>query len=783
MGRQVGIAPVDLQALLLLQDLAGSRSCPWATGRCAAGSSWPPGRRHFPGSGCSAGTTSASPAPWAARAGGRAAAAAAHAAARHGAARHARRAPRIVSRICSVERLRSSSCMRARWPPAMWPLSCAMTPISWLGVSVRMIRPVLMKMRWPPATKALSELSWTIMISIAVGIETGRPPDRHDQGADGVLDLGVADEIESLTLLRARGTKRRQREERETEEGDDASEHGRHGSLGRLGTLGGRVNCAPWRWRACSCWQLVAEVRRTAKATRRPTPPIRPACRRAGAAFPRIVADGVRSPPCRPTKAAPPRSAATSCRAAATPPMLRSPCISPWRSPCRRRRASAPRAPASSTTTRPRPPKPSSFRRSPRPGTVDGQPFSVPSGVRAITLMHVRHGQLRWEQTVAPAERLARFGVPVSRALSRDLQAGGGAAGQRPRDAAHLRQGRGRHGDGRRYAGRRPSSPARWARSASAAAANSSRARWRAPCPSRCRRWAAACRSRRCATPCRRRGRRPPRVLWPPRGLCRAAAGGRRRGAGRLERPGAGWPDAGRFRRLLRPGRGRQQGGRGRLHPVDGPALRRARDRARHRRAAGRGDARRGSVSPVIIANPNNGEFTFAGAGGGAPTAAQATGAWRARTVEEDQPLAVLTSRRRAGRLRQRHRLPVGPAQQRRDLPQRHRSGRRRTGAARPLGAIDVGQALAPRRRGRSVHRHGRHGGRRREGGGGRHRHPSRSRPAQHARAQGRACRRPRRPRQRPHRLCRRTRHSGAARAHRAALSRGLRRRRSRPSA
>ena len=51
----------------------------------------------------------------------------------------------------------------------MWPLSCASTPISWLGVSVRMIRPVLMKIRWPPATKALSVLSWTIMISTALG--------------------------------------------------------------------------------------------------------------------------------------------------------------------------------------------------------------------------------------------------------------------------------------------------------------------------------------------------------------------------------------------------------------------------------------------------------------------------------------------------------------------------------------------------------------------------------------------------------------------------------------
>ena len=62
----------------------------------------------------------------------------------------------------------------------------------------------------------------------AVGIETGRLPDRHDHGADVVLGLGVADQIESLTLLRARGTKRRQREERQTEEGEDASEHGRH---------------------------------------------------------------------------------------------------------------------------------------------------------------------------------------------------------------------------------------------------------------------------------------------------------------------------------------------------------------------------------------------------------------------------------------------------------------------------------------------------------------------------------------------------------------------------
>ncbi len=63
------------------------------------------------------------------------------------------------------------------------------------------------------------------------------------------------------------------------------------------------------------------------------------------------------------------------------------------------------------------------------PGAIRGTQVTVPSGVRAITLMHVRHGQARWEATVAPAERLARLGVPVSRALSRDLQAGAVALG------------------------------------------------------------------------------------------------------------------------------------------------------------------------------------------------------------------------------------------------------------------------------------------------------------------------------------------------------------------
>lgn len=68
----------------------------------------------------------------------------------------------------------------------------------------------------------------------------------------------------------------------------------------------------------------------------------------------------------------------------------------------------------------------------PAPGPINGVAFTVPTGVRAVTLMHIRHGQARWEQLLAPAERLARAGVPVSRALARDLQAGAAALGADP---------------------------------------------------------------------------------------------------------------------------------------------------------------------------------------------------------------------------------------------------------------------------------------------------------------------------------------------------------------
>src|SRR5690348_10430547 len=51
------------------------------------------------------------------------------------------------------------------------------------------------------------------------------------------------------------------------------------------------------------------------------------------------------------------------------------------------------------------------------PGPLKGTPFTVPAGVRAMTLMQIRHGQAQWALDVAPSEKLASLGVPVSHAL------------------------------------------------------------------------------------------------------------------------------------------------------------------------------------------------------------------------------------------------------------------------------------------------------------------------------------------------------------------------------
>ena len=47
---------------------------------------------------------------------------------------------------------------------------------------------------------------------------------------------------------------------------------------------------------------------------------------------------------------------------------------------------------------------------------------AVPGTLRGLAMLHSRYGRLKWGQLVSPAEKLARFGNPVSRAFAGDLR-------------------------------------------------------------------------------------------------------------------------------------------------------------------------------------------------------------------------------------------------------------------------------------------------------------------------------------------------------------------------
>jgi gamma-glutamyltranspeptidase/glutathione hydrolase len=282
-------------------------------------------------------------------------------------------------------------------------------------------------------------------------------------------------------------------------------------------------------------------------------------------------------------------------------------------------------------------------------GAINGQSIAVPSSVRGVMLMHIRHGQLRWEQVVAPAERLARFGVPVSRALSRDLQAGAGLLGN-DRETRRIFG---------KSAGGMVTEGDTWTQNDLAGTLGAIRqrgggeffqgtlARTLSDQVSQMG-GSLPLEALRNAVPqsgpptTESYGRRKVYVAPPPAAGAAALAGWKG------QAPGGPTPaDSGGFSGLIavdsKAGAAACSLSMGQLFgarvivPGTGVLL-----------GAATPDA--GSVSPVIIASANNGEFTFAGAGGGAPTAAQATGAVARATVEEEQKIeAVLEARRGQG--------------------------------------------------------------------------------------------------------------------------------------
>lgn len=56
------------------------------------------------------------------------------------------------------------------------------------------------------------------------------------------------------------------------------------------------------------------------------------------------------------------------------------------------------------------------------PGPDSDRPAAAPMLARGMFALYARYGSRKFETLIAPAEQLARFGVPVSRAFARDLQ-------------------------------------------------------------------------------------------------------------------------------------------------------------------------------------------------------------------------------------------------------------------------------------------------------------------------------------------------------------------------
>ena len=276
------------------------------------------------------------------------------------------------------------------------------------------------------------------------------------------------------------------------------------------------------------------------------------------------------------------------------------------------------------------------------PGAIRGQAFSVPSGVRAITLMHVRHGSLRWEQAVSPGERMARFGVPVSRALSRDLQAGSaliGADSEARRIFGNATEGTNLvQADLAATLGAiRQRGGAEFFQGAFARTFSEQVSMAGGSLPFETLRGTVP----QAGAPLTETHYRS-RVYTAPA----PAAGAATLSGWKGQQPDGGTPtDSGGFAGFAAAdtnggaaacalSMGQLLGARV-VVPGSGILL-------------GAPTPAAASVSPMVIGNPSNGEFTFAGAGGGLPTAAQALGYVAREVLDNSRPLGSVLANRRA---------------------------------------------------------------------------------------------------------------------------------------